>query len=97
MCDGLSNSLQTVGRRRVAKKLYLCQVSVNRFKLRVVQRFAIGLTMTALLPTPILRGSDVQAATVFRIVLKGGAPGPSRAVSTTVRTAASPSAAHIAR
>jgi hypothetical protein len=39
----------------------------------------------------------VQALTVFRIVLKANVLGASRAVSTTVRTAASPSAAHIAR
>jgi hypothetical protein len=38
----------------------------------------------------------VQALTVLRMVPKGLAP-VRRAVSTTVRTAASPSAAHIAR
>lgn len=38
----------------------------------------------------------VQAPTVLRMVPKGLAP-VRRAVSTTVRTAASPSAAHIAR
>jgi hypothetical protein len=49
------------------------------------------------LPTPGYWGSGVQACTVFRMVLRGDVLEASRAVSTTVRMAASPSAAHIAR
>ena len=41
--------------------------------------------------------SGAQALTVFRTVPKTVVPEVRRAVSTTVRTAASPSAAHIAR
>ena len=41
--------------------------------------------------------SGAQALTVFRTVPKTVVPDVRRAVSTTVRTAASPSAAHIAR
>ena len=48
-------------------------------------------------PRLFLRCDAGQACTVFRMVLKGEVPGLSRAVSTTVRMAASPSAAHIAR
>jgi hypothetical protein len=47
-------------------------------------------------PRPFCR-DRLQALTVFRMVLKAVGPGLSRAVSTTVRMAASPSAAHIAR
>ena len=42
-------------------------------------------------------GERLQAPTVFRIVLKADVPGLRRAVSMTVRIAASPSAAHMAR
>jgi hypothetical protein len=48
-------------------------------------------------PRLVLGGSGVQASTVFRMVLRGDVLEASRAVSTTVRMAASPSAAHIAR
>jgi hypothetical protein len=43
------------------------------------------------------RGSGAQALTVVRMVPKTVVPDVRRAVSTTVRTAASPSAAHMAR
>ena len=56
-----------------------------------------SLTYRESSPTPVCWGGSVQAPTVFRIVLKADVPGLSRAVSTTVRTAASPSAAHMAR
>jgi hypothetical protein len=42
-------------------------------------------------------GERLQAPTVFRIVLKADVPGLRRAVSMTVRIAASPSAAPMAR
>ena len=46
---------------------------------------------------PRLRLWRSQVVTALRMVPNTLAPGVSRAVSTTVRTAASPSAAHIAR
>jgi hypothetical protein len=55
---------------------------------------AIGKT-EALITT--LEPDGFQALTVARMVAKAVAPGVRRAVSTTVRTAASPSAAHMAR
>jgi hypothetical protein len=52
---------------------------------------------TNVITHPLHGGRGAQALTVRRIVRKTLVPGLRRAVSTTVRTSASPWAAHIAR
>ncbi len=57
---------------------------------------ALGVVQDRLITHPCFGRSD-QAVTVCRMVLKTLVPGLRRAVSTTLRMSASPSAAHMAR